>query len=589
MPRHEARAVFHPFYNRIIEGVSVPVYFFGHSVEYRVVGRGDRDFPIIALQKDYANVIVSSEGNGQDLETYFVGDDIFKDMEQSGELIEISREISADSNGYYLREDGLGRKRYFRNEYSALESGFALIDNTLTHFKYLPANLCAIKVLSIRPEFRQGGSLYRNLMKRVKVVTIEEQEQNYTLLNWRVSDNLYNGFKIPIAIQRGDLHEMINGGFLVEDYFGQFIPHYMARLVHCGHSNLVHYFPIDWLENESSIDINNTFTEINLVYYGDDIYLNPAIAGDYNIYYCSECDEFFDEENDDHSHDSGYDDDDDRSDYNPRFGYHSQTHADKSKQSKFKVGFEIEKECSEGCQHDHHAIYSASNWVKERDGSLDDETGYELVSSTYNLFNDDLLNQAKALEAQFPKLINGRTTKNCGGHIHFSKGETLGADLLESICGYLPVLYSIYQHRIGKSYCEVKEKEQMKNSEEKYQAVRVMRGRIEFRIFPAVKNLSTLEWRLGLIRIMAKNSSNDPVSIINKLTDSRTELHKHFAKIFSKSVIMQKANKALEYAKKFDRNYYNIDLRINANKIKAKENKAIREESGKTKRQLITA
>jgi len=101
--------------------------------------------------------------------------------------------------------------------------------------------------------------------------------------------------------------------------------------------------------------------------------------------------------------------------------------------------------------------------------------------------------------------------------------------------------------------------------------------------------LSTLEWRLGLIRIMAKSPSSDAIYTINKLTDTRTELYKHFAKILSKSTIMKRAQKALEYEKQYDKNYYNIDLRINASKIKAKESKAIREESGAKKRQVVTA
>ena len=592
MERHEARAVLHTYYNRDIDGVSTPVYISNTaSIDYRIIDRDDEIYslPIIALQKDYALVITNTpQSGGVDTNTYFMGGIQFQRMQESGEIIEVKPEDTANIMGYYLRPDG-DQKRYFKNEESANNSGFITINGTLTNYKYLPADLMAVSVLSLDQNFLNNGSLHRNTLRNVQVLNTREIESDYLLLSYRVNERLYSGYEIPLAIKKGELNNLLNNGFLRRDFEGHLIPYYEYRLIHVSYVSERLGFARGWLEQQSSITIGDESHEVSLIYYADEIYLNEQIANDNGVFWCEDCDEWYDE-NDGHSHD-GYDEDEDenRDSFNPRFGYHSQSHEDKSKGAKFKVGFEIEKECSDGCRHDNHEIYRASKWVKERDGSLDGDIGYELVSSTYNLFNDDFINQAQALEAQFPKLINGHTSKSCGGHIHFSKADTMGTDLLESVCGYLPILYSIYQHRIGKSYCEVKEKEQMKESDNKYQAVRVMRSRIEFRIFPAVKNLSTLEWRLGLIRIMAKSPSSDAIATINKLTDSRTELYKHFAKIFSKSIIMQRAQKALEYAKKFDRNYFNIDLRINASKIKAKESKAIREESGAKRRQVVTA
>jgi thiamine biosynthesis lipoprotein ApbE len=110
----------------------------------------------------------------------------------------------------------------------------------------------------------------------------------------------------------------------------------------------------------------------------------------------------------------------------------------------------------------------------------------------------------------------------------------------------------------------------MKSSDNKYQAVKVMRGRIEFRIFPAVKNLQVMEWRINLLRLIAKNPSSNPIQVANDLANSRTELHKHFAKIFTRETIYRKAKKALEYAKKFDSNFYNVDMRANVRAIDSK-------------------
>jgi hypothetical protein len=589
--RHEARAVFHSYYNREIDGVSMPVYVASTGLlDYRVIDRDDRidSLPIIALQKDFALVITNTpQSGGVDTSTYFMGGHSFNMMQESGEIIEIKPENTGSIMGYYLQSD-TNQKRYFKNEESANNSGFITINGTLTNFKYLPADIMAISVLSLDQNFSTNGNLNRNTRRSVQVLNTREIEADYLLLSYRVNERLYSGYEIPQAIKTSELNYLLNNGFLRRDFEGHLIAYFDYRLIRVSYSGERLGFAREWLEQQSSITLGEESHEVNLIYYADEIYLNEQIANDNGVFWCEDCDEWYDE-NDGHSHDDYDDDNSERDSFNPRFGYHSQSHEDKSKGAKFKVGFEIEKECSDGCRHDHYEIHRASKWVKERDGSLDGDIGYELVSSTYNLFSDEFMNQAQALEAQFPKLINGHTSKSCGGHIHFSKADTLGADLLESVCGYLPILYSIYQHRIGKSYCEVREKEQMKESDNKYQAVRVMRSRIEFRIFPAVKNLSTLEWRLGLIRIMAKSPSSDAIATINKLTDTRTELYKHFAKIFSKTIIMQRAQKALEYAKKFDRNYFNIDLRINASKIKAKESKAIREESGAKRRQVVTA
>lgn len=358
------------------------------------------------------------------------------------------------------------------------------------------------------------------------------------------------------------------GGEYAEDYNGEIVDD--ALLVNGGTFGYLR-FSEQFIENTREIYLNGYPVNVDLVYTDSDTFLNPPAANYCNHYFCSDCDEWYNAENCGDEHDHSYnDDEDENSPNNPRFSYHSCEHYDYSENSEYKVGFEIEKECEDGCAHSHYDIRSRFGWVKERDGSLDDETGYELVSPQYDLFSPKLMEDANKIEEHYPKLINGAVSSSCGGHVHFSKAETMGSDLLESICGYLPVLYSIYEHRINKSYCEVKEKEEMKRSDNKYQAVKVMRGRIEFRIFPAVKNLQVMEWRLNLIRIMAKNPSANPLEVIKTLTNSRTELHKHFAKIFSRGAIYRKAQKALEYAKKFDSNYFNVDMRADVRAINKK-------------------
>lgn len=570
----DAKAILHPFYD--IDGE--PRYINQQTLDrtdYFCPSWNDRDGKTtIGLRKDRYQVIRLDSG--------LYGSRTARDFvcRWDANYAEESTLIPVPNNSLQDREyrDRPTDKLYFKDAETALFCGFYVAeDGSLIAFMDLAINgLLAIKIY--HPE--HNG--------KVVIGKPSELANEYTLLSHKCTAVVGGGYSyVNYAVIKSDFARLKEEEIIVEDYQGEWVIKCNTEIVDCGGTGS-HRFYIPHLENQGTIEIDGARHSVNLVYHEGDVYLNDEIANDNGVYWCSDCEEYYHEDyEDDHSHSN--DDIDEDYSYNPRFGYHSQEHYDRARGAKFKVGFEIEKECSEGCKHNHHEIREASGWVKERDGSLDDYKGYELVSSTYNLFTDEFMNQAKELEKKFPNLINGNASRNCGGHIHFSKADTMGADLLESVCGYLPVLYSIYQHRIGKSYCEVKEKEQMKHSDNKYQAVRVMRSRIEFRIFPAVKNLSTLEWRLGLIRIMAKNPSSNPIEVANKLTDSRTELHKHFAKIFTKSAIMQKAQKALTFAKQFDKNYYNIDLRINLDKIKAKETKAIRQESGKKKRQAVTA
>ena len=379
-----------------------------------------------------------------------------------------------------------------------------------------------------------------------------------------------NGSTIIQVIEGETFEPSDFGGEYGYDYNDEIVDD--ATAINCGIYGVL-YFSEQFIESAREVCLGGNVKYVSLVYTDNETFLHPESANYCNWYYCSDCSEWYDAENGgDDEHDHSYDDDEDSgSDCdNPRFSYHSCEHYDYSENSEYKVGFEIEKECEDGCAHSHYDIRSRFGWVKERDGSLDNEIGYELVSPQYDLFSTKLMEDAKRIEEAFPELINGGVSSSCGGHVHFSKAETMGSDLLESICGYLPILYSIYEHRINKSYCEVKEKEEMKRSDNKYQAVKVMRGRIEFRIFPAVKNLQVMEWRLNLIRIMAKNPSANPLEVIKTLTNSRTELHKHFAKIFSRGAIYRKAQKALEYAKKFDANYFNVDMRADVRAINKK-------------------
>jgi hypothetical protein len=257
---------------------------------------------------------------------------------------------------------------------------------------------------------------------------------------------------------------------------------------------------------------------------------------------------------------------------NDRFGYHSgQSVKTIQIPSKvvFKIGVEIEKQTRLGAVHSHNDIMNEFGWRKERDGSLDGTIGYELVSPCYPLFTDELINEVKAMEVRFPNLIDSNEDKAnldydkrkaCGGHIHYSRTYTSGKDTFEMISGYMPLFYAIYKSRINISYCEAREKYRMKGSDSKYQAVKIMDDRIEFRIFPLVENTKTLEWRIGLLRIMSDNPTNSFNEVANMLTDSTSDLHKHMLKIFPLAKLKRRIVEATEMAKQFDRDYANFNF-----------------------------
>lgn len=262
---------------------------------------------------------------------------------------------------------------------------------------------------------------------------------------------------------------------------------------------------------------------------------------------------------------------------NPRYEYHSRDFQTKQIQMEqkivFKVGVEIEKQSYFGSKHSNVAIGQQFGWKKERDGSLCGTIGYELVSPCYPLFTDDLINEAKEIEQAFPELINGndhtlissdKDNSSCGGHIHFSRSYTSAKDTFEMVSGYMPFIYAIYRKRSETYYSIAKEKSQMKNSTEKMQAVRIIEDivnpRIEFRIFPLVKNIDQLQWRIDLLRIIAMNPTNRFPDVANDLCNKESDLYKHMLKEFSPSKIKQRILDAIQLCKRFDNDFRNFDF-----------------------------
>lgn len=193
--------------------------------------------------------------------------------------------------------------------------------------------------------------------------------------------------------------------------------------------------------------------------------------------------------------------------------YHNGTYKEKNFNfnSQFKIGYEIEKEdldVLESIDIEDFECETNYLWRKEEDSSLDDNSGFELISPTFELDTErifELINSNPILVAH----INSNHSLRCGGHINLSQIGLNGEDVFNQVCGYTPLLYSLYYGRVDKNYSKGKSNKDLKNENQKYQAIRIHDNRIEFRIFSAVQNVETLLWRTKLIEKMLQYPTSD--------------------------------------------------------------------------------
>jgi hypothetical protein len=194
-----------------------------------------------------------------------------------------------------------------------------------------------------------------------------------------------------------------------------------------------------------------------------------------------------------------------------------------------KIGFEVEKEDGSILE-DINAkdLFDESGWAAVSDGSLG-SGGFELVSPIFDLHGTNFC----AEFSEVKKYLNADSSENCGGHINYSNELETPKKMAESISGYLPLLYAMYPKRIQKRWCIMKPKNELLESSDKYQAVCMKRNRIEFRIFPAVKNIDQLVWRAELIKIFDLNRCESESEVLSTICDHSTDLNKHLRKVYT--------------------------------------------------------
>jgi hypothetical protein len=223
---------------------------------------------------------------------------------------------------------------------------------------------------------------------------------------------------------------------------------------------------------------------------------------------------------------------------------------------KHYIGFEIEKEdnnvltCVDIGQFEDE---TDNYWRKEKDSSLNDDEGYELISPTFEF---DIPKIFKLIESNdlLVQHINARYSTNCGGHIHLSENGISGEELFDKIKGYTPLLYALYHGRVDRDFCKGKKNDDLKSDDSKYQAIKIHYNRVEFRIISAVPNVKTLKWRCKLIETIIKNPTDDPIKAYYNVDTKFTKLLKE---VYSDERLVELKNRFIKYTKQFE------DLTIN--------------------------
>jgi hypothetical protein len=281
------------------------------------------------------------------------------------------------------------------------------------------------------------------------------------------------------------------------------------------------------------------FMSDEYVYINGTYFVDSGVANDHGYHYDSDEDEWYHE-------------DDERPARVSRCnsGYHSGRGREfRAGNAKFTIGVEIEKEDDVAGLIHWSKVYSNTGWIKENDGSLDCN-GYELVSPVFDLFNDGMDKEIDG-SSDLQELIDAEYSDNCGGHINLGATDYTPEQLFEGLSSFMPLLYTMYPHRIDRSYCQAKKKYNYR-SPDKYSAVYIKHNVVEFRIFPAVRSVKNLLWRRDLIRIMCDNINKSELDVLKMLVNQNSKLYKHLRKIYSQDVLLERTKQFIMYTERFN-------------------------------------
>jgi len=280
------------------------------------------------------------------------------------------------------------------------------------------------------------------------------------------------------------------------------------------------------------------------VYVDDIFYVNSSVAEMHNIFW------------DDHYHEYRHEDDmwveeDEDEQENGNASYHSQTRKNFITKKGWSVGFEVEKEDGELVCEDAGEVRDTTGWCKEKDASLCDSIGFELVSPKLSLYDDKtILNNFENVK----RFLNAEKSASCGGHIHIGHDEYSPDEIFEGLSGYFPLFYALYHKRLNVDYCRGKKKSEMAHRKEKYSAIYIREdlGTIEFRIISGVVSMKNLIWRWELMKLVCKGFCKSEVQVCKDMVNKNSKLHQHLLKVYSHKEILDKVNLFIKYSRQYN-------------------------------------
>lgn len=272
--------------------------------------------------------------------------------------------------------------------------------------------------------------------------------------------------------------------------------------------------------------------------YDGEYYANDEVAEQHDIIYCNRACDYI------HRDEYEYDK---RGEYNAT--YDTLDDVDKSTDKTVcRIGFEIEKEDTDAIEIHYEGLYDRTGWAKECDNSLSQTVGYELVSPVFDLFTNAMDNDINGSE-DLQTLINAEYSSNCGGHINISHSKYTPDELFEGMCGFVPLLYSMYEHRLDKTYSKAKKKQEYFYTKDKYSSFYIKPNRVELRLPSAVKSVRNLLWRRDLMRIIMTNINASEVDVLKMIVNQKSKLYKHLRVIYTQSEVLSKIEKFIMYSK----------------------------------------
>lgn len=389
------------------------------------------------------------------------------------------------------------------------------IDDVISLNAFANCLYSLIEVLNARYEL-MACDIENVLFSGMSYDIVKYYDENGTFK--RIRKDLIENTQGEIVQYRGDYYH-------IENCVNAYIDYNITELIPLQFTYLynMNYYTIDGLRNCDLVLYQGDIYHMDDCVYcedtGNTIHIDDA-------FYCddSEC---------------WYENESSIEDKNGLRGYHKSEIKDKSNNSIYKIGFEVEKEDSD--------IYNFKSireygWDAEHDGSLNDD-GFELVSPIYDMMNIEEFSKDMQSISDY---INADYSSNCGGHINVSVYGKDAIDIFELIRGYLPLIYAMYPNRLDNRYAKAKKVSEFNNCD-RYEAINFTKGHIlEFRIFSAVRNTKNLEFRYKLIQYMFKNQRKGAASVVRMLlTDS--DLKKLLLTVYDAS----KYDKLVERAIKF--------------------------------------